>query len=335
MPERFRHNRRPAPLDAKTGLGGDSKRAASDKVVRGPSAIDLATSLGVLLLTPVAWLVPPGKWPALGRALARFALRFAPQHLDPLIDSVAAQTRGRGIPYPPRALIARGLSRFIESNLCVLRAHRPGGWTPDIVLDGKAHIEQALHAGRGVVLWISHFHFYSLIAKMALHRAGIRVAHLSHPQHGYSKTRFGMRFLNPIRARVEDRYLEERVLLPLGGSPRNALQTLHSRVVNNGVVSIAARSMSRRAVTVPFLNGWVRLAPGAPKLAHASGAALLPVHTVADESGVFRVIVGAEIPVPTLLSGEADLKAAASRYVAGLERVVLRYPDHWRGWFYL
>ena len=52
-----------------------------------------------------------------------------------------------------------------------------------------------------------------LVSKMALHRAGYGLVHLSRSEHGYSSTIFGMRCLNPLRSRIESRYLAERVVI--------------------------------------------------------------------------------------------------------------------------
>ncbi len=42
---------------------------------------------------------------------------------------------------------------------------------------------------------------------MAFHRAGLAVSHLSRASHGFSGSRLGVRVLNPIHTKVEDRYL--------------------------------------------------------------------------------------------------------------------------------
>lgn len=59
-----------------------------------------------------------------------------------------------------------------------------------------------------------------LLTKRTLAEAGYAVHHLSSYIHGFSiRSRLGEALLNPIRTRVEDRYLAERVRIGAGGNP--------------------------------------------------------------------------------------------------------------------
>ena len=80
------------------------------------------------------------------------------------------------------------------------------------------------------------------MTKIALHRAGYRIVHLSHPRHGFSSSSFGVRYLNPVHRRAEDRYLAERVVLSLA-SPVGAMRTLMQRLKSNGVVTVTVRDL--------------------------------------------------------------------------------------------
>ena len=77
------------------------------------------------------------------------------------------------------------------------------------MLQGREHLDEALGRGKGCVLWVAHFVFAPNIAKLALHDAGYKVSHLSRLDHGFSSTRFGIKWLNPVRSRFEDRLLAE------------------------------------------------------------------------------------------------------------------------------
>ncbi|MBF8269885.1 MAG: hypothetical protein HW386_1594 [Gammaproteobacteria bacterium] len=201
-------------------------------------------------------------------------------------------------------------------------------------LQGLEHLQAAVSTGKGVVLWVSHFHFFSLIPKIAMRRAGFTMSHLSHPRHGFSGTRIGMWFLNPICTHVEDRYLKERVYMELN-SGTAAVNTLRERLLAGGVISIAARDIARKPVRVPCLKGTLPLAIGAPGLAHQTQATLLPVHTVKMDSGAYAVIIDLPITLdasqPKWIAGEA----AAREFARRLEAVVREYPDQWLGWNYL
>ena len=105
-----------------------------------------------------------------------------------------------------------------------------------------------------------------------------------------------MRYLNWIQRAPEDRHLAERIELPLGGQ-NAALNVIVRRLRANRVVSITAQRGTGKTVNVPFLEGTLPLAPGAPSLAHMTGATLLPVFAFRDESGVVDVTVEPPIEI--------------------------------------
>ena len=221
-----------------------------------------------------------------------------------------------------------------ESTLQCLRDYRPGGWKPAIQLVGREHVEAALGRGSGAILWIGYFAYRDLVPKMAFHRAGYAVSHLSHPRHGFSKTRFAMRTLNRIPANRGDRYLRERVMMSLDG-PVGAMRVLHRRLRENGVVSITVGGVARQPVMVPFMDGQIRLATGAPDLACATRAALLPVFPVRNEAGLLTVEVAPPLEVPDTSTRRGSSEAVLRRYAELLETQVLKYPGQWKGWFRL
>ena len=298
------------------------------------TAKDLLIVVGIAVLTPVAGLVPERAWHRLTSALAAVAMTGGLAGGRDLARRLARYFDGRP-PAPADKLAASALGRYIDATLQVLRGHRPGGWRPAIDLAGAEHLQAALERGRGAILWVSFFHSYSLISKIAVHRAGFAVSHLSHPRHGFSGSRFGMAVLNRLYTSIEDRYLGERVSLSVE-TPLLAMRTLTRRLEANGVVSITAREAASRPAVVPFLAGTIPVATGAPDLAHRTGAALLPLHTVLKPDGRFAVIIEPPIALP---DGDRDRRAssetAARLYAERLEAVVRRYPDQWRGWFHL
>ena len=120
-------------------------------------------------------------------------------------------------------------------------------------------------------------------------QAGYHVSHLSRPTHGFSSTPFGVEVLNPIRLRLENRYLGERILIPAAGS-LGYLRTLERRLHRNGLVSIRSGDHGHQTRALPLLQGGLRLATGAPSLAIATQATLLPVFLRRDRH-TFEVVV--------------------------------------------
>ncbi len=303
----------------------------SGATVRLVSGTDLAVLAGLPVLTALAWLLPERRWPGVSRALApiyapmpeaKFAER-AERVRGFLGDTPATQT--------PEAIVREIVAVKIETVLQYLRHYRPGGWRPAIRIAGAEHVAAGLDRGQGVILWVSQFVHHSLVTKMAFHEAGIAVSHLSHPRHGFSATRVGMAVLNRVQTRVEDRFLGARVMLGLDQSAQ-AMAELRQCLEANGVVSITVRDSGRRPVEVPFGAGRIRLAIGAPNLAHKLGAALLPVFTVREPGGAFRVAVEPAIAAAHGGARGPALTRAAAAYARLLEGYVARYPGQWTGW---
>jgi lauroyl/myristoyl acyltransferase len=113
---------------------------------------------------------------------------------------------------------------------------------------------------------------------------------------------------------------------------------IHRRLRANGLVSIRAGEHGQRTVEAPFLAGTIRLATGAPSLALASGAPLLPVFSVQTGPGAYDVVV--EPPLrddapPERAAGDRHrlVDALTRDYARLLEPYVLRHPQDWSGWY--
>lgn len=218
-----------------------------------------------------------------------------------------------------------------EHHLQVLRSRSPGGWSARPRLEGAEHLDAALEAGRGAVLWVAHFCFHALAAKKALRLAGYPVWHLSRPEHGFSRSALGIALFNGIRVEAEGEHLAGRIVFERArpGAAALAAQRVLKR---NGIVSITAGDWEgQRIAEIDFFGGRLELAVGAPGLARLTGASLLPVFTVrgADED-IIRVVI--EPALSCVGTSDQALDAAAQRFGALLERYVLKCPAEWRDW---
>ena len=269
----------------------------------------------------MSWLSPPSVWRGVSRACVPF---YGPgQSGQPSTPSVSQQVeRVLGIDAPSAtAVVGELITEDIQSLIELLRVYRPGGWTPPIELTGGDYLKTTVAGEPGAILWVGHFVHSDLVAKMALHRAGVTVHHLSHPRHGFSSSRFGMAWLNRLKTAAENQYLGAQVMLD-PQRPAVAMKSLHSRLKENHVVSICVRGAKKNSQSVGFLQGDINIAGGAPRLARATAAALLPVR---NDSGGFTVHVDAPV----------DPDDAESAYGQRLEYHVLAHPGQWLGWFHL
>jgi lauroyl/myristoyl acyltransferase len=262
-----------------------SARRTSDLV----SIADLASVVGLPVLAAAAWLTPARFWRACARTAGPWVARHLPTPLDVLTAHIHGLLGQRRLACAAAEIPPRLAENLVEAAMYMFATSRRGDW-PRIDVSGQMHIGAALAGGRGAVLWNGYFAFDSLITKMALHRAGLAVSHLSHPGHSFSSSRIGMRVLNKAVRSLEDRYLGERVLLSLD-NPVGAMRTLQERLRRNGMVSITARNAAQRPAEERFLDRTIELATSAPDLAHATGAVLLPVFTTRTGTDQFEMVI--------------------------------------------
>ncbi len=294
-------------------------------------ATDLIETLRLVLLLPLSWAVPARYWPAVARALAFLDGVLRKKTAEARVAHVEQVLGGARAAAAPRTIVRKWLATNYESRMQILRDYRPDRWRPEIEITGLEHIENGLREGHGIVLWVSNFASSSHVTKMALSEAGAAVSHLSRPTHGFSRSLFGIRVLNPIQTRIEDRYLCERLTV----SPQNSRavwRLIQSKLSENGIVSITVGDQARRIARPRFLAGRIRLATGPAYLACTTGAALLPAFTLQTGARNYTVHIGAPLGNRSDVDDDMRVKGIVEEYAARLQPLVLRYPSLWRNW---
>lgn len=293
---------------------------------------DAAVVAWPALLLPLSWLVPQRSWTPICVGVSTIVLGLTPGGTKARVQQVRQRYGDqRGLP-SPRETVTKSRAGRMERHLQYLREARPGGWNPRIELIGGEHIDHALEAGRGCIAWVAPMMYAFLVAKKGLHAAGYPVTHLSHVDHGVSRTRLGRR-LNALRTVPENRYLAERLVM-IDGAELKRTRDLYVRLRANALVSITAETKwGARMVTSPFLGGAMRLPTGAPSLSLATGAALLPVFAVKRTHDRFAVIIE-----PALAPSGADGRHQAvdeltHRYIRRIEHHVIQHPDQYANWW--
>lgn len=312
--------------------------AASRSAAAGPARIavkiarkDFVDVAKILALSVGAWTLPERLWPAFCRRLAAAESAVQRALTQKSVEHIKRACGFHPVRTGPASIHSAGLAAHYLERLHILACYRPWAWSPAIELHGQRNLDDALARGRGAILWVGNFYYSSLVTKMAFSRHGVDVTHLSRPTHGFSRTEFGIRCLNRIRTKVEDRYLRERVVIG-SGAKGESHRRLGRRLTANGVVSITVGQWAKDVVRTPFLAAHLSLASGPARLAIETGAPLLPVFTVADQRGAFHVHL--ESPLAVLDAGDVErsTRAIAQEYSARLEPYVLSYPELWRTW---
>jgi len=296
------------------------------------SAKDIIVSVRLLLISTLSWLVPSRFWPALSGRLADLDIRLRKKEMATRIEEI---TRGLGNTdiINPEEVVRDSMVANCDNLLQHFRYYHPGGWHPDTRLVGSEYIDQGFEQGNGVILWVSNFIYSDLVTKIAFAEAGYSVSHLSRATHGFSDSELGIRVLNSVQTKIEDRYIRERIHIS-EKSASEALDTLQSRLKENGIVSITVGDQARRLVRPSFLAGRLRLASGASNIALKTGAVLLPVFTIKEGDWSYRSHVGQPLRADGL-KGADYYEAIARQYVAQLEPFVLEHPGYWRSWHLL
>jgi len=298
------------------------------------SLSDIGNLLGLPILTLISWILPEAGAPRFCQAAARINAAMLTSDKQRLIGQIDALIGDRTLPLSPNDIPDAVAAEDLLSLFNVLRTHRTRNWRGDAKVFGAEHLNAALADGNGAVLWRAHFAHFAIPYYKALADEGFTYTHFSHVRHGFSNTRFGVRFLNPIRLSGENYFVPERVERT-DAVPTAALRTLYRRLETNGIVSITTRGDADQYITVPFLNGTHDVAPGGPHLAYAKGAALLAVFPLRLPDGRYEVHIMPPIDLKSAASRKAAIEGAAVQFARMLENYVTRYPSQWLGWMHL
>jgi lauroyl/myristoyl acyltransferase len=301
--------------------------------VRGAASVVRLKDFGVLAYVffagLVAMIVPERLWPFVTNAAARIVVQLRPRRATSRIRRLEAWGVTAQADTNLSDIVVGTFANDMTARLLGLRCALRRSWRPRVRLEGIEHIERALSGGRGVVLWVAPTSWHTIATKTAFHVAGVEVSHLSTEEHGFSSSRIGVQFLNPLWVRAEDRFLSERLVMT-AGERGDALRELIDRVRAGGAVSITAGPEGKRANDVPMLAGSIRLASGAPSLALRTGASLLPVWTTRRSDGVYVTTVAPPLEMGD--RGADGVLMLTAGFASQLSSIVSAHPSQWQAW---
>jgi lauroyl/myristoyl acyltransferase len=279
---------------------------------------DVGFAAALPALCAIAWLTTPRFKKRLASLITPVAARLSPAKADAERRRFVSSFAVADVEAFYRDV--RTLSYHEPLNLLCLG--NPIRRPPHVEVTGRDHLDQALAAGGGAILWAAPTTYGPMMTKVALRQAGFEVWHLSRPSHGFSNTRFGRAFLNPIRVRAEGRYLAGRIVIR-DGNVRAALTHLTERLRQNSPVSITIGVEATKLVRTSFLAGTMAAAARPLELARQNGAPLLPVVTIGRPDGSFGTFIGSPLIAP-----DRDLTdmEAMQRLATFLEPHARQYP---------
>lgn len=190
-----------------------------------------------------------------------------------------------------------------------------------VVFQNTDVLDHALRQGKGAFILTAHFGNWELMsASLSLHLPGKK---------GAVVRPVDFRPADQIISLVRSRFGTE--VIP----KKRAMKRLLNGVRENMLMGILLDQNVDwyEGVFVLFLQGLACTNKGLALLAMKTGTPVIPMFSVREPDGRFRVIC--EEPIPISHSGDKirDIEDNTQSFTRVIERYVLRYPDHWF-WFH-
>ena len=189
--------------------------------------------------------------------------------------------------------------------------------------DGEEHLRNAVAEGRGVLLLTAHLGNWE-VAGQLLSRIEVPINVT-----GFDNEAAEVRALLNRAARANFR------LLPLTGSPTDAIPLVAALRRGEIVAMLGDRAYGSSAADVPFVNGVAPFPVGAYVMAAIAGAPLVHVFSLREAGGHYRFFgFPPQRPVmPPHHQRDAYLRECAARFAGDLESVLKRDPLQWYNFF--
>ena len=189
--------------------------------------------------------------------------------------------------------------------------------------DGENHLRDAVAEGRGVLLLTAHLGNWEA--------AGALLSRLNVPINvtGFDHEAAAVRELLNRASKATFR------LLPLTGSPTDAIPLVAALRRGEVVAMLGDRPYGSPSAEVPFLGGTAAFPIGAYMLAAIAGAPLVPVFSLSEPRGRYHFFgFPPQRPrLPPHDQRDAWLRDCAARFAADLEIILRRDPLQWYNFF--
>lgn len=216
-----------------------------------------------------------------------------------------------------RGMFRQNVSNYLD--LFLLPSIKPETILQSMELQGFEHFQQALAAGKGIIMFSAHFGpFDYLIQWLAVQ--------------GYEVT-------IPVEQLADQRILDLMLRLrrskgvqyvPLGGS--TAMRAMLQALRKNQVVLITAdRAVQGESMLVPFFGAPARLPSGIAHLAQRTGAVVLGGFGWHTARSRMPVLEAEMVPVSQVLPQEqrTQIEPLTRGIVSCMERFIEAHPDQW------
>jgi predicted LPLAT superfamily acyltransferase len=189
--------------------------------------------------------------------------------------------------------------------------------------DGEHHLREAVAAGKGVLLLTAHVGNWEAAGQL-LSRINVPINVT-----GFDRERPEVRALLNQSSKANFR------LIPLTGSPTDAIPLVAALRRGEIVAMMGDRTYGSPSARVPFLGGTVSVPIGAYVLAAIGDSPLVQVFSLREPGGHYHFFGFPPIPPyhPPHNERDAHLRNCALQFAANLENIVRRDPLQWYNFF--
>jgi len=258
-------------------------------------------------------------------------VRLSPQVIGALFAVLLPDERRRVLDalrrvHGPRAPHVEGrdvVRTFCDYAACLaegLGADRVEAAQARVEVRGKAHLADALAAGRGAVLVTAHVGPWDAAARLLKADLGARVV-----------------LVMEAEPDAEARALHDEVrnragvaVLPIGQTPLDALPLLrHLKAGGFAAFQLDRMAPSARSLRARLFGRPFAVPEGPFRIAALARVPVLPLFAARTGYFSYSIEIGEAIAPPAAPATEAALQAAAARSVRQMERFIASHPTQW------
>ena len=204
---------------------------------------------------------------------------------------------------------------------------------------GIEYLQWALDNKKGVILWESNGFGKRILAKRILNENGFSI----HQIHGAkdlggflinesSPTWLMRSLIRPFFKNCEMSFVAEIIYLPSSNSLAFS-RILLNLLKENGIVCISGDGKGgHKFIPLKFLGQTEFFSTGMVSMSKLSGAPILPVFCIKEESGKTTLIIKRPINMESVTDRKSGLENCVSIYADILETYIKLYPEQYRNW---
>lgn len=190
-----------------------------------------------------------------------------------------------------------------------------------VVFENEKYLLQALEKGKGVFALTAHFGNWELMSTAIALRFGNKIAVVARPMDSAP--------LERVVTRLRSRFGTEII------SKQNAMRRLIKAARENKIIGILLDQNVDwyEGVFVDFFGSLACTNKGLALIALKLGAPVVPIFSVRQADGRYRVIIEKEVSLVKTGDKSKDIEENTFIFTSIIEKYVRRYPDQWL-WFH-